>query len=79
MTKKEFSQALRIAQSNEEDLPKDLNIFDGFGLPDFKPVHVTIRDVAALLRWQGLYFDGVWDAEEINEVAQCGRRRFLIV
>ena len=80
MTKSEFQRAWALAQSDEELINKvDLGPFDGFGLPEFKPVVVTTAQVAALLRWQGQYIFGGWDMEAVNQVRQLGRRRFEVI
>lgn len=78
MTKDELSRAVELAKTKAE-LPQDLSIFDGFGLPDFQPVHTTIDAVAALIRWQCQCLYGGFDLEALNEVAYCGRRKFLII
>jgi hypothetical protein len=79
MTKDEFSKAVEIAKS-DADLSADVTgLFDGCGLPGFEPVHVTLRNVAELIRWQALQLNGQFDAEALNEVANIGRKRFIIV
>ncbi len=79
MTRDEFRRAFELAGS-ETDLSKfDLSQFDGFGLPVFQPATVTVGQVARLLRWQALRFDGSWDMEAAHEVLECGRRRFVVV
>jgi len=79
MTRVEFRKAFELA-GTETDLSKfDLSQFDGFGLPGFQPVTVTLGQVARLLRWQALRFDGSWDMEAAHEVLECGRRRFVVV
>lgn len=77
----QLNEAMKIAQSNA-DLSKEMSqihIFDGFGLPDFKPVVATIRQLATLIRWQTFQFNGGIDAEALNEIVYFGRRRFLIL
>ncbi len=78
MTKDELKQAVALAGS-EGTLPLDLEVFDGFGRHDFKPVHVTVRQVAGLIRWQCQRFDREMDAEALDEIAREGRRKFVIV
>lgn len=81
MNKAELKEAVAIAQS-DADLSvegQQASIFDGFALPDFKPVTVTLRQVAELIRWQAIELNGQIDAEALNEVANCGRKRFLVV
>lgn len=79
MTREDFLKAFEIAQSDADLQSVDVSIFDGFGLPGFGQVHVTIRSVARLIRWQARMFDGEWDAKALNEVAVLGRHRFVII
>lgn len=79
MTRDEMKAAVELAKSDATLEGEDLDIFNGFGLPDFNPIHVTIRAVAALIRWQAQQFNGQFDAEALNEIAERGRRRFLII
>jgi hypothetical protein len=80
MNKKEFQTAVTIAQNDSIDLGnEDLGSFDGFGLADFAPVTVTLRQVARLIRWQCQQFSGGYDMEALQEIRDHGRRRFDIV
>lgn len=80
MTKQELSQAYDIAITNAADLHDfDIGVFDGFGLPDFKPVYVRIEQVARLIRWQCQYMDGTWDSENLQDIATVGKTKFLII
>jgi hypothetical protein len=81
MTRQETNAAFAIADNQEISLYPDVDtsIFDGFGLRDFQPVYVTLRQVAALMRWQALQFNGEWNAEALNDVVKVGRTRFLIL
>lgn len=80
MNKAEMTQALAIAKDNTIDLlNEDISLFDGYGLSDFVPVHVTLRQVARIIRWQAQCLDGTWDANEINQIANKGRKRFMII
>lgn len=81
MTTAQFQEAFKIAES-DADLSQeasDCHIFMGFGLPGFKPVTVTVRQVAELIRWQARRFNGSWDPVALNEVRTIGRRRFIVV
>lgn len=81
MNKAELKEAVAIAQS-DADLSAEAeqcNIFDGCALPDFKPVTVTVRQVAELIRWQAILLNGQIDTEALNELANWGRKRFLVV
>ena len=75
MTKQEFKQSLELAKSPHSE---DLTPFFGYGFRDFTPVWVTLSQVATLLRWQALFFDGTWDNEEINNIWNA-RRKFNII
>ena len=79
MNKAEMTQALAIAKSKIDLQDQEISIFDGYGLSDFVPVHVTILQVARLIRWQAQYMNGGWDADEINMIANKGRKRFIII
>ena len=83
MTKKEFAAAVAIAQSNDElndvDIHDNNAVFDGFGLPEFNVVFVTLKQVAKLIRWQAQYLTGGFDQEAMQEVAKAGRHKFMIV
>lgn len=78
MTTQEFKSAFALANGPAELLGEDLAPFDGFGLPEFQPVTVTIRQVARLIRWQAQYIGGGWDSTALDEIRSCGRRRFVI-
>ncbi len=53
--------------------------FQGYGLKDFKPVHVSIWQVSRLIRWQCLQFNGEFDMEAVDELMNIGRKKFLII
>jgi len=79
MTKQEIQQATSIAMDSKVELSGvDISVFNGFGLPDFKPVRVTIRQIARLIRWQAVMFNGELDADMYNKVADAGRRKFMV-
>jgi len=79
MTKEQVSKAYEIANNGQEIGFDGIEIFDGYGLPDFKPVHATILQVAKLMKWQAQYISGQWDSEELNEICKLGRKRFIII
>ncbi len=80
MNKAEMTQALAIAKDSTIDLlNEDISLFDGYGMEDFTPVHVTLRQVARVIRWQAQYMNGTWNAAEINMIAHYGRKRFMII
>lgn len=80
MTKTELKQAVEVAKSNA-DLKSEIDnihIFNGFALSNFNPITVTVEQVAALVRWQCFQFDGGIDAEALNEIATCGKKKFIV-
>jgi len=81
MTAAEFKQAVTLSRDNAN--PKvngaDMNCFDGFGLPNFQPVYVTVFQVARLIRWQAVQLNGEFDQVALDEVKRCGRNRFQII
>lgn len=79
MTKNELAQAMDMVRKHESSGFDDIGIFDGFGLSDFKPVTVTTAMVAQLIRWQALRFDGSIDVDALQEIANCGRHKFIVV
>lgn len=80
MNVQQLQQAMQLASQKEGVGNFDgLEIFSGFGLKDFTPVHCTLMQVAKLLVWQALQFNGEWNAEELDQVAHYGRKRFLII
>lgn len=79
MTLAQFQKAFAIANSNVDLSNVDDSILFGYGLPTFKPVHTTLEAVAKTIRWQALQFNGQWNAEALNEVAELGRKNFLVL
>ena len=80
MNKQEMAKALAIAKDPDRVLSdRSLDLFYGFGLIGFGPVHCTCEGVARLLRWQAEQFNGSWDSVEINDIARIGRQKFIII
>ena len=79
MTMQQLSQAVAIARSDKPLDIESMGIFDGFGLPEFKPVVCTLDALAMLVRWQCVQFNGGLDPQALNEIAECGRHRFHVV
>jgi hypothetical protein len=79
MTKRQFALALEMAMS-AEDLPSanESDLFDGFALPGFPVTVCTIKQMASLVRWQCVQFNGELDMENFQEI-WANRRKFLIV
>ena len=71
--------ALAIARSDAPLNLADLALFDGFALPGFRPVTCTIEALAMLVRWHCVCLDGSIDGEALQELAECGRRRFTVL
>lgn len=79
MNREQFAQATVIAMDSGISLSHvDDGIFLGCGLPGFQPVNVTIRQVARLIRWQCVQFNGELDAREYDELARLARRLFRV-
>lgn len=78
MTMQQFASAISLAAS-KENIEDDISIFDGFGLPDFKPVVCSVRQVARLIRWQCLQFNGKFDWAELNFMQRIAQYKFAIV
>ena len=81
MNKKEFSRAYALAISNQVIKPEEASIaiFDGFGFESFDKVYVTVKQVARLIRWQTVCLDGSIDQDNLQEIGECGRRKFLFL
>ena len=79
MTRHQLEKAVQLALSKADLDIADLSIFDGFGLPDFRPVTVTTRALAMLIRWQCVQMNGQISAEALDEIATLGRTRFNVI
>ncbi len=79
MKTSDLDKALALARSDVSLNIEDLSIFDGFGLPDFKPITCTVEALAMLIRWQCFCFDGSIDPEALQEIATLGRHRFHVL
>ena len=81
MNKKEFSEIMEIVQNKEIDLSNiDELILHGCALPDYQyPVYVTRKQVAKLIRWDCLLFNGEVGSEALNNIGIIGKRKFIIV
>ena len=78
MTKQELSHALAVAKT-EQQIFEDIEVFDGYGLLDFKSVQTTVKAVAKLIRWQCFRLDGSVDTQELSDLATHARRKFIII
>lgn len=79
MNKQEFKQAFKLAQSAADLSKVSTDHLFGCGLRDFQPTVTTLDAVAALLRWQGLMFNGQWDMEAVNDIEYISRKKFNLV
>ncbi len=80
MTKTQFAQCATVARNLEIDLStEDLTPFDGCGLSGFKPIFVTVKQVARFIRWQSLCFNGEVDSKELQDCAEIARRSFTLI
>jgi hypothetical protein len=79
MTKNQLSRAMEMARATVNLSNVDIGIFHGFGLPSFKPVWCTIEQIAVLIRWQAIKFDGSIDSDALQELASAGRKKFLVL
>ena len=84
MTKDQLSQALTLARNLETPLPgylsEEMAIFEGCADREFKPIYVTVDQLASLIRGQVVScFDGSLDSEELQEIANYGRLKFMVI
>jgi len=77
MNTAQLNQAVKLAQTSNELGFDGLEVFDGFGLNEFKHVTVTLSQMARLIRWQAFQFNGQIDAKALQEIA-FHKRKFLI-
>lgn len=76
----DFNKAVIIAMADvtiDQDKHPIEPMF-GCGLTDFKPVEVSIEQVAGHIRWQAAYFDGTWDYQEIDNIKHIAKTKFLL-
>jgi len=80
MNASDFKRVWAVATDDNIDLcGENINVFLGCGWPKFKPVCVTIKQVAKFLMWQAKYIGSGWDMELVNEVRDIGRKKFTIL
>lgn len=80
MNKAEIAKA--VAQAGDLSvslLDVDQSNLYGCALPTFKPTFATITQVAALIRWQAMYFNGTWDAVELDNVCYLMSKKVTII
>jgi len=80
VTKEKRQKIMALANDNSIDwLAVDYSILIGCGLPDFGKKYCTIKQVAALLRWQALQLNGEWDSEELDSIFKIAQKKFLVL
>ncbi len=80
MNAKQFKDAFKIANNpNISLLDEDIAHIVGYGLPNFKPVVVTLRQAAFEMRWSSLLFNGKWDGGALNEFRALARKNFIVI
>ena len=79
MNSEQFNAAVAMARSKVSLDQYDTGIMLGFGLPDFKQVHVLMEVVAATIRWQCITLNGGWDNEAMEECREAFRHKVIIV
>ena len=85
MSKAEFSRALALAE--DDNGPSAMLAFndttlDGWGLPNFEPVQITLQTMASLIRLQTfpLWDDGSgWRDVDARNAIWAARRKFHII
>lgn len=86
LSKAEFSRAIAHMQRLRDDdrldlldfMKGDMVMFCGFGLRDFEPVTCTMNQLAKLIAYQCIQFNGDLSQEGLDEIWQA-RRKFLLV
>jgi hypothetical protein len=84
MKKSEFASAAALAFDYSKDLAHvDDSALFGCGLPGFKPVFVTLEQVAKFVRWQCTFVNSggsaAFDAEELANCADIAREKFTLI
>lgn len=79
MTRQQLAEAKTLAKSSDDLSGVDTESFNGFGLAGFKPIIATIRQVAAVLRWQALMLNGEWDSVALQECAMIFKKKVTII
>lgn len=81
MKKSEFSAAAALAFDYSKELAHvDDSALFGCGLPGFKPIFVTLEQVAKFIRWQCSFVNAVGhDADGLAECADIAREKFTLI
>lgn len=78
-TAKQFKQAFKRAGSDEDFTNVNIALFMEYGKKTYKPVYCSIKQLAALIRYQCMYLDGEWDMEELQSLKKCSVNKFIIL
>jgi len=78
MTSEEFTYCYELACKGN-GRTSNIHLFDGYGLPGFKPVECLPEDFAGLIVWQTFQFNGEVDTEALKELKRYRKRFELIV
>ena len=85
LSKKEFSRVVALVQARDPRIDicaymssPDFTKHGGFALKGFDPVSVTIIELANLVSYQTLQFNGELDAEALDEIWR-NRKAFNLV
>ena len=81
MKKSEFSAAAALAFDYSKSLEHvDDSALFGCGLSGFKPIFVTLEQVAKFIRWQCSFVNAKgFDAEELANCADIAREKFTLI
>lgn len=81
MTKQQLSEAVKIARDTQNHSLEnvDQSVLRNIALPSFKPVTTTTDVVAKLIRENCVTFDGGFDSEEFDNIANMTRHKVAIV
>lgn len=78
MTKRDLQRAFEIAKQGNSKYDS-LDWALGFGMSDYQPQHITVEMLANLISYQCACFDGSWDQVALNEIAEHGERKFILI
>lgn len=79
MNQRQFQKACDLAFSDVSLLHVDDSLLSGYGLPDFKPVCVTLEAAARTIRWQCQMMSGEVSQEGLDECRKGFGRKVQIV
>ena len=80
MDKKQLTRAMVLARTATDQYDwTTLERFSGCALPDFQPIYCTLWEVSRHIRYQAMTLSGVFDMNEIHEIANIGRKKFMII